>query len=309
MARPLILDCDPGHDDAIAILLAHANPALRLLAITTVAGNQDLVKTSLNARRIATVAGITGVPVAAGAAGPLRGELVVAADIHGDSGLEGPRFGAPAVPLEDESAVDLMHRVLGASDEPVALVAIGPLTNVAQLLERHPDDRERIAELVLMGGSTERGNVTAAAEFNIYVDPEAAEHVFAAGLSITMIGLNVTHQALVTPAVLERIAAIGTPIAAMCVELMTYFAGTYRSVFGMAHPPLHDPVAVARLIDPAVVRCVPAPVRIETAGRFTRGATVVDLHHRSGEPDNALVAVGLDQARFWDLVVAAIAAC
>jgi purine nucleosidase/pyrimidine-specific ribonucleoside hydrolase len=309
MARPIILDCDPGHDDAIAILLAHANPALRLLAITTVAGNQELAKTSLNARRVCTIAGITGVPIAAGAAGPLRGDLVVAADIHGDSGLDGPRFGAPAVPLHDEPAVELTHRLLNAGDEPVTLVATGPLTNVAQLLERYPDDRERIAELVLMGGSTERGNVTAAAEFNIYVDPEAAEQVFAAGLNVTMIGLNVTHQALVTPAVLERIAAIGTPLAATCVELMTYFASTYRSVFGMPHPPLHDPVAVARLIDPAVVTCVPAPVRIESAGRHTRGATVVDLHHRSGQPDNALVAVALDQARFWDLVVAAIRAC
>src|SRR5262245_29669986 len=127
MVRPIILDCDPGHDDAIAILLAHANPALRLLAITTVAGNQELAKTTLNARRICTVAGIAGVPIAAGAAGPLRGDLVVAADIHGDSGLEGPRFGAPAVPLEQETAVELTHRLLGASDEPVTLVATGPL--------------------------------------------------------------------------------------------------------------------------------------------------------------------------------------
>jgi purine nucleosidase/pyrimidine-specific ribonucleoside hydrolase len=309
MAMPLILDCDPGHDDAIAILLAHANPAVELLAITTVAGNQDLAKTTLNARRVCTAAGITGVPIAAGAAGPLLGELLVAEDIHGDSGLDGPDFGEPTVPLLDESAVDLMRRVLTGSDRPVALVATGPLTNVALLLQRHPEVKDRIAEVILMGGSTERGNTTAYAEFNIYVDPEAAEVVLAAGVPVTVIGLNVTHQALVTPQVLERIAAIGTPLAGICVDLMTYFAGTYLSVFGMAQPPLHDPVAVARLIDPAVVTCVPAPVQVETVGRYTRGATVVDLHHRSGMPDNALVGVELDRERFWDLVVDAIRAC
>jgi purine nucleosidase/pyrimidine-specific ribonucleoside hydrolase len=305
---PIILDCDPGHDDAIAILLAHADPALDLRAITTVAGNQALGRTTLNARRVCTVAGITGVPIAAGAAGPLRGELHVAADIHGESGLDGPEFGEPTVPLLDEPAVELMHRVLHDADRPVTLVATGPLTNVAQLLRRYPGDRARIAELVLMGGSTERGNTTPYAEFNIHVDPEAAAEVFASGLPLTMIGLNVTHQALVTPEVLDRIAALGTRLARICVELMTYFAGTYRTVYGMPDPPLHDPLAVARLIDPEVVFCVRAPVRIETAGTFTRGATVVDLHHRTGEADNALVGVAVDVERFWDLVVSAIGA-
>jgi purine nucleosidase/pyrimidine-specific ribonucleoside hydrolase len=305
---PLILDCDPGHDDAIAILLAHANPALELLAITTVAGNQSLPKTTLNARRVCTVAGITGVPIAAGAAGPLRGELLVAADIHGESGLDGPDFGEPTVAALDEPAVELMHRVLHASDRPVAVAATGPLTNVAQLLRRYPDDRERIAEIVLMGGSTERGNTTPYAEFNVYVDPEAADEVFSCGLPVTMIGLNVTHQALVTPEVLDRIAAIGTPLARVCVDLMTFFGATYRSVFGMPDPPLHDPIAVARLIDPAVVGCVAAPVHVEKAGTLTRGATVVDLHHRTGLPDNALVGISLDRERFWNLVVAAITA-
>jgi inosine-uridine nucleoside N-ribohydrolase len=275
---PLILDCDPGHDDAIAILLAHANPAVELLAITTVAGNQSLPKTTLNARRVCTVAGITGVPIAAGAAGPLRGELLVAADIHGESGLDGPDFGEPTVAALDEPAVELMHRVLHASDRPVAVAATGPLTNVAQLLRRYP------------------------------VDPEAADEVFSCGLPVTMIGLNVTHQALVTPEVLDRIAAIGTPLARVCVDLMTFFGATYRSVFGMPDPPLHDPIAVARLIDPAVVRCVAAPVHVEKAGTLTRGATVVDLHHRTGLPDNALVGMSLDRERFWDLVVAAITA-
>ncbi len=306
MGKPIVLDCDPGHDDAIAILLAHADPALDLLAITTVAGNQTLEKTTLNARRVCTVAGITDVPISAGADRPLTRPLVVAADIHGSSGLDGYDFPPPTVDVVDEPAVPLIRRLLHEADEPVTLVATGPMTNVATLLRDHPDVRDRIAEIVFMGGSTGRGNITPYAEFNIHTDPEAADLVFTSGLPLTMIGLNVTHQALVTPDIVATLREIGTPAALMSVGLMTFFADAYRASFGFPAPPLHDPIAVARLIDPDVVDVVLAPLVVETAGRYTSGATSVDLHHTTDLTDNALVGVGFHGDRFWPLVFAAV---
>jgi inosine/uridine nucleosidase len=190
----------------------------------------------------------------------------------------------------------------------VTLVATGPLTNVAALLLAHPEVAGHIAEIVVMGGSTGRGNVTPYAEFNVHTDPEATDIVVRSGLPLTMCGLNVTHQALATGDVLDRIAAVGTPLARICVDLLTFFAGSYRRVFGFQAPPLHDPVAVARVIDPAVVTVAEANVEVELTGTYSRGATVVDLHRVTGRPPNARVATALDAGRFWDLVVAAIAA-
>lgn len=303
---PVILDCDPGHDDAVAILLAAADPRVHLLAVTTVAGNQTLDKCTLNARRVCTVGGIE-VPLAAGADRPLRRPPRVAGDIHGESGLDGPAFGPPTVGVRDEPAVELIRQLLLAHPEPVTLVPTGPLTNIATLLERYPEVSGRIAEIVLMGGSTGRGNRTPYAEFNVLTDPEAAEVVFRSGLDITMVGLNVTHKALVTPDVIDRIRALGTRVADVCADLMTFFAERYERVYGLPGPPLHDPMAVARVIDRSLVSCVPAPVCVETTGTYTSGATAVDLHHVTGEPDNALVAVDVDVPRYFDLVVDAIA--
>ncbi|MER5928883.1 nucleoside hydrolase [Streptomyces sp. NPDC002054] len=308
MALPIIIDCDPGHDDALALMLAAGDPAVDLLAITTVAGNQTLEKTTLNARRVCTVAGITGVPIAAGCDRPLVQPLQVADDVHGVSGLDGPRFPEPTVDVVPEHAVDLIHRVLTEHPEPVTLVPTGPLTNIALLLTRHPGSAARIREIVLMGGSTERGNRTPAAEFNMYTDPEAADIVFRSGVPVTMCGLNVTHQALATPEVLARFEGLGTDLGRICAELMAYFAGTYRRLWGFSSPPLHDPVAVARVLDPGLVQCVEAHVAVELRGEYTRGATVVDLHRYLGKPVNARVAVSLDQERFWDRLVAAVAA-
>jgi purine nucleosidase/pyrimidine-specific ribonucleoside hydrolase len=200
-----------------------------------------------------------------------------------------------------------MRQVILGADRPVTLVATGPLTNVAALLLAHPEAADGLREIVLMGGSTERGNVTPYAEFNVHVDPEAADIVVRSGLPVTMCGLNVTHQALATGEVLERIEALGTPLARICVELLTFFAGSYRRVFGFEAPPLHDPVAVARVIDPTVVTVTDANVAVELTGTYTRGATVVDLHQVTGRPANARVAVGLDVDRFWDLMVTAVA--
>ncbi|WP_166355461.1 nucleoside hydrolase [Phytoactinopolyspora limicola] len=307
MPVPIVLDVDPGHDDALAILLARADPRVDLLAITVVAGNQTLEKCVLNTRRVCTVAGIDDVPIAAGADTPLARPLRIADDVHGESGLDGPAFGEPTVALDGRPAVQLIAETLRAHPEPVTLIPTGPLTNIALLLREHPDVRSRIREIVLMGGSTGRGNVTPYAEANIYVDPEAADEVFSSGLDVTMVGLNITHQALVTDDVVQRLRAIGTPLADTCVQMMTFFGSTYGELWGMPAPPLHDPVAVARVIDPSLVRCVDAPVVVETRGEHTAGATVVDLHHLSGRPDTTRVAVELDRERFWDVVVGAVA--
>ncbi|MGI5448015.1 nucleoside hydrolase [Streptomyces sp. CA-243310] len=308
MAVPIVIDCDPGHDDALAIMLAAGDPGIDLLAVTTVAGNQTLDKTTLNALRVCTVAGITGVPVAAGCAQPLVEPLEVAEDVHGVSGIDGPRFPVPTVATVPEHAVELLRRVLIGHPEPVTLVPTAPLTNIALLLTRYPEVAGRIKEIVLMGGSTERGNRTPAAEFNIHVDPEAADIVFRSGVPVTMCGLNVTHQALATPGVLARFEALDSELGWICVELLRYFAERYRRLFGFSAPPVHDPVAVARVIDPAIVSCVDAHVAVELHGRHTRGATVVDLHGRLGLPANARVAVGLRTDLFWDRMVAAVAA-
>lgn len=304
---PVVLDCDPGHDDAIAILLAAAHPSIQLLAISTVAGNQTLPKTTLNARRVCTLAGITDVPIVSGLARPLAQDPIMAADVHGESGLEGPRFGPPTVPLASADGVGYLRDLLRGRTEPVTVIAVGPLTNIATLLLAAPDVADRIADIVIMGGSTERGNRTPYAEFNIYADPEAAAVVLRSGIPITMCGLNVTHRALADERVLGRIAAIGGPLAAACVELLSFFAAAYRELYGFPAPPVHDPVAVARVIDPDIVGCVRTRVDVELAGEHTRGATAVDLHARTGREPNALVATDLDADRFWDLVVDAIA--
>ncbi|MGA5100322.1 nucleoside hydrolase [Streptomyces lavendulocolor] len=304
---PVILDCDPGHDDAFAIMLAAAHPAIELLAITTVAGNATVERTALNARRVCTVAGIDGVPIAAGLAGPLHGTGIVAGNIHGESGLDGPGFGEPTVPLDPRDAITLLRETLLAHPAPVTLVPTGPLSNVAAFLLAHPAlAADRIERIVLMGGSTGRGNRTPAAEFNIAADPEAADIVFSSGLDVTMIGLNVSHQVPAVPDVLARLEALGTPLSRLCVELLTFFGTTYREVFGFTAPPLHDPLTVAHLIDPDLITTVRAPVAVELTGTHTRGATVVDLDGVTGQPANARVGTAVDAPAFWDLIVDAV---
>lgn len=227
--------------------------------------------------------------------------------VHGVSGLDGPKWGEPTVPEAEESAHELIVRVLREHPELVTLIPTGPLTNIALVLSAYPELKPNIREIVLMGGSTGRGNDTPYAEFNIRVDPDAADIVFCSGVPVTMCGLNITHQALATPDVIERLRALGTPMGDLCVELLTFFSASYLRTWGFTSPPLHDPVAVARVIDPSLVEVVSVPVAIETQGRYTAGATCVDLHHLTGEPDNALVAMRLDAPRFWDLMIGAIA--
>jgi purine nucleosidase len=305
--QKIILDCDPGQDDTVAIILAHGSPRIDLCAITTVAGNQTLDKTTLNARRVATVAGIRGVPIAAGCDRPLLRELVTAGEIHGASGLDGPTFPEPQVPLEGTHAVDLIVDLVMASPGEVALVPTGPLTNVAMALRREPRIAKRVKEVVLMGGSYTRGNVTPAAEFNIMVDPEAAAIVFEAGWPLTMIGLDLTHQARATPEVIERIAGVGTPLSTIVLQMLEFYGRAYRAAERLGHPPVHDPCAIARIIRSEVVRCVDAFVAVETQGRWTSGMTVTEFRADRGRPFNARVATELDFEGFWDLVVDALA--
>ena len=308
MPQKIILDVDPGHDDAMAILLANASPAIDLLAVTTVAGNQTLPKTTLNARRVMSRAGIKGVPVAAGCDRPLVRKQRIAENIHGESGLEGPTFsGEPDVPLDPRHAVDLIVETLMASDGDIILVPVGPLTNIGMAIRREPRIVPKIRHISLMGGAWGFGNQTPSAEFNILVDPEAARIVFESGAPITMCGLELTHQAKATPDIIARFAALHTPLGDFAVEMLNFFASTYRKMHGFDGPPLHDPTAVAWVIDPTIVETQAAHVDIETHAEFSYGRTVVDLHDVLGLPKNVLVATKLDVARFWDLMVGAIA--
>jgi purine nucleosidase len=305
--RAIILDCDPGHDDAMAIILAHGNPSIDLRAITTVAGNQTLPKTTLNARRVCTVAGITNVPIAAGCDHPLTRELVVAAHIHGESGLDGPQWGEPAVGVVPEHAVDvIIDMVMSSASGEITLVPVGPLTNIAMAMRKEPRIVERVREVVLMGGAYTRGNITPAAEFNIFVDPEAAAIVFDASWDVTMVGLDLTHQARATEPIIERIAGLDTPLSQTVVEILRFFGSTYRREIGSGGPPVHDPAAVARVINPALVECVDAHVVVETSGDWTAGMTVTDFRAPAERPMRTKVATTLDFDGFWNVMVDAI---
>jgi purine nucleosidase/pyrimidine-specific ribonucleoside hydrolase len=305
MPTRCVLDCDPGHDDAIAIIAAVAAPQLDLRAITTVAGNGTLEQTTVNARKVAALVG-ANVPIAAGAAGPDGGELVTAHDIHGETALDGVVLTEMA-PLDPRGAFELLSDVLAESDEPTTLIPTGPLTNIARLLRDHPSAASRIAEIVLMGGSTDRGNTTPAAEFNIYVDPEAAATVLQSGIPVRMAGLNLTHQAIADAEVRARVAEIHNPVADAVGGWLDFFADTYRDRFGFAGPPIHDACAVAWVALPDVIESQRAFVTVELDGTWTRGETVVDLHDTLGRSPNADVGMRLEREPFWDFIVGALA--
>jgi inosine-uridine nucleoside N-ribohydrolase len=293
---PIVLDCDPGHDDAIALLLALASPEVELRGVTTVAGNQTLEKTTANALRVLELAGREDVAVAAGAARPLVREPYVAAYVHGETGLDGsdlpPARGEPVA----QHAVDFLAERAGG----ITLVATGPLTNVALLLARHPNVRpERI---VLMGGAIAEGNVTPAAEFNVWADPEAAKRVFASGLDLTMVGLDVTHRALVLTEHKERLRAAGR-VGRTVAELLDFYDRFHREVYGFDGSPIHDAVALAYAFRPDLLETRELNVEIDCESELCRGRTVVDLWRRSGREANAKVAVGIDSAAFVELLV------
>ncbi|WP_309265391.1 pyrimidine-specific ribonucleoside hydrolase RihA [Aeromonas salmonicida] len=304
MALPVILDCDPGHDDAIALILALASPELKVLAVTTSAGNQTQEKTLNNALRILTLLGRDDIPVAAGAPKPLARELIIADNVHGESGLDGPTLPDPAFAPQAMTGLELMAKCLRESPEPVTLVPTGPLTNIALLLAAHPELKPKIARIVLMGGAAGAGNWTPAAEFNIYVDPEAADMVFKSGIPITMCGLDVTHEAQVMDEDIARVRAIANPVARCVAGLLDFFMIYHRDPkWGFAGAPLHDPCTIAWLLAPALFHWVECRVDIETRGEHTVGMTVVDRYGLTGKPANALVLLGLDRPGFIDLLV------
>jgi inosine-uridine nucleoside N-ribohydrolase len=294
VSTSILLDCDPGHDDAIALLLALASPELELLGVTTVAGNQTVEKTTANAIRVLELVG-SDVPVAAGAGRPLVREPYVAAYVHGETGLDGPDLPPARREPVDQHAVDfLAERIDGAT-----LVATGPLTNVALLLAREEASPERI---VLMGGAIAEGNVTPAAEFNIWADPEAAARVFSSGLDVTMVGLDVTHQALLTDehaAGLRENGRVGSVVA----DLLDFYGTFHKQVYDFEGSPIHDAVAVAQVIRPDLLELRELNVEIDRESELCRGRTVVDVWKRTGREANARVAVGIDAPGFIELLL------
>ncbi|MPV36799.1 nucleoside hydrolase [Georgenia subflava] len=306
--RRVVVDCDPGHDDALALLMAAGHPDVEIAAITTVGGNQTLEKVTRNALAVATVAGLEHAVVAAGCDRPLVADAVITAPrTHGASGLDGPVLPAPTVALDPRHGVDvIIETVMAAEPGTITLVPMGPLTNIATAVRREPAVVGRVAEVVLMGGGYTKGNITPAAEFNIYTDPEAAHVVFAAPWRVTMVGLDLTHQARATEDVVERFRALGTRAGDFVVDMLDFFGPAYRAEQGFPAPPVHDVCALVRAVEPDVVTVRPGHVDVELRGEHTRGMTVTDLLGREGRDLDHLVATELDVDRFWDLVIGAV---
>ncbi|RKS85787.1 purine nucleosidase [Orbus hercynius] len=306
-SKKIILDCDPGHDDAIALLLAHGNPHIELLAVTTVVGNQTLEKVTRNALAVARIANITNVPFAAGCPRPLVRAVEVAPDIHGESGLDGPILPEPTIKLDPRHAVDLIiETIMSHPPKTITIVPTAGLTNIALAARKEPKIVERVKEVVLMGGGYHVGNWSAVAEFNIKIDPEAAHIVVNEAWPVTMVGLDLTHQALATPEVIEKIAAINTAPAKFVLELLEFFGKMYKKAQGFTYPPVHDPCAVAYVINPDLITTKRVPIDIELTGTLTLGMTVADFRFPADETCHTQVATKLDHAGFWDLIVDAL---
>lgn len=303
MARQkIICDCDPGHDDAVAITLAANSPELELLGVTVVAGNQTLDNTVRNACRVLQWLGREEIPVCAGCGRPLVRDRVTAGDIHGETGLDGPVFPPLRKAAEQEHAVSFLTRTLLASEGDIIVVTTGPMTNLGLALRMEPRIAEKIQRIVLMGGSCTNGNVTPAAEFNILADPEAAHICFTSGRPVTMIGLDVTRKVLCYPEIVDRMAKVDTCASRLFVDLMKHFCKTQKEVFGWEGGPLHDPVTIASLLDPELVTTKPMNVRIDLSHGDSYGRTNCDAFGYLGLPATADVAVDIDAARFWDII-------
>jgi pyrimidine-specific ribonucleoside hydrolase len=304
---PVILDCDPGHDDALAMTLALARPELDVLGITTVGGNATLDNTTRNALRILALLDRTDVPVAAGPEQPLVRPLETAPQVHGVSGLDGADLPEPASAPRPEGALEFLRATLAASPGPVTLIPTGPLTNIGLLLRTYPAIAPKIAGISLMGGAMGAGNWTPAAEFNIWVDPEAARIVFRSGLPIAMHGLDVTHKALMGLPEADRLDALGTPVGKVFADLLRFFARFHVERYGTADTPIHDAVAVAHVALPGLVTTRRYHVDVETTGDITRGRTVVDDRGQPGAAPNVDVALDIDRAAFAELIIEAVA--
>lgn len=310
----IILDCDPGHDDAIAILLAAANPNTDLLGITTVSGNHNVDNTTRNALATCTAYGIN-VPVAKGSRGPVVADQVLAIEIHGETGLDGPVLPPASFDLDPRHAVDfIIDTVMAHEPKTVTLVPVGPYSNIALAMRKEPRIIERVKRVIVMGGAYTRGNITPTAEFNVYADPEAADIVFRADWDVTMVGLDLTHQAQATPDLQDRVRAIGGPISQFILDIWEFIATTHGGLLQIAYPAIHDACCVAALIDPTVFTTEKADIRVEVSGRWSRGMTVCNfekmggMRHFGGSASEQVnfrhtVAMQLDHAKFCDMIV------
>jgi pyrimidine-specific ribonucleoside hydrolase len=336
-ARPILLDCDPGHDDALAIMLAVADPSIDLVGVTTVAGNVTLEHTTRNALRVLDMVGRPDIPVAAGRDRPRVRDLSTAAVMHGETGLAGPLSVDPSRDPDPRSALDLIEQTLSQATEPVTIVATGALTNIADVVEQLPHLHDRIRELVIMGGAIELGNWTPAAEFNIWVDPHAADIVFRSacvpptpnatqvsvaseesdkrsqlpqqsreasrsGIPLTMIGLEVTHRAWLADEHADYLRDRGE-VGAFVAELLDHFVDFHQQNFGWPGAPIHDAVTIAHLIDPTLVSVLPMNVQIEVDSPLCIGRTVADRWAVTGLPPNAYVGIDIDRDRFVTLML------
>lgn len=308
MTTKIILDCDPGHDDAVAMLLAAGSPEIELFGITTVGGNQTLDKVTHNTQVVATIADINA-PIYRGVTRPLVRPVEVAEDIHGDTGMEIHKYELPepTKQVEDTHAVDfIIDTIMNNEPGSVALVPTGPLTNIALAVRKEPRIAERVKEVVLMGGGYHVGNWTAVAEFNIKIDPEAAHIVFNEKWPLTMVGLDLTHQALATPEIEAKFNELGTDVADFVVALFDAFRKNYQDAQGFDNPPVHDPCAVAYLVDPTVFTTRKAPLDVELYGALTTGMTVADFRAPAPADCTTQVAVDLDFDKFWNMVIDAV---
>ena len=297
----IILDCDPGHDDAVAIMLAGKSPKIDLLGITVVAGNQTLDNTQRNALNIVQCLELD-VPVYAGCGQPMIREKITAGDIHGKTGLDGPEFEPLQRQLEKEHAVNFIIRTLMESEEPITMVTTGPMTNLGMAIRMEPRIVEKIKRIVLMGGAYTNGNVTPAAEFNIIADADAAYVCFTAGRPITMVGLDVTRKALCYPSVVERMDKVGNKASKLFVDLMGHFCKSQKEVFGWEGGPLHDPITIAYLIDPTVLTTKPMNAEIDIRSVQSYGRTNCDYFNYQKREPTADVGIDINVEKFWDIV-------
>ncbi len=309
MTERIILDCDPGYDDAVAILMAVSDPHIELLGVTTVGGNQSLDKVTYNARALLELVNHREIPVFAGALQPLIRPLKVASYIHGETGLDGVPLPEPVVPESDQNAVEWMKEIIERDPaKTITIVATGPLTNIALLARLYPNLIERVKRVVIMGGAYHTGNFGPVTEFNVGCDPEAAHIVFTAGWDLTMIGLDVTHQAICTPEQEEKVVAANDKLAPVLSGLIKSFRKTYAEAEEFPDPPIHDPCALAYVIDPTIIQTRTCPLDVEIRGELTAGMTVADLRFENA-PAGCMthIGTGLDVERFWDLVAQDIA--
>ena len=304
--KKLLLDCDPGHDDMIAIMVACAADDVELLGVTNVAGNQTGFKTLLNARKVLTMIGRTDIPVARGSDAPLLRELVAAEFIHGESGLEGAELPEPKTEGLLISARDFIVETLRNSEEKVTLIPTGPLTNIANVLISAPEIHSKIERIVLIGGAIHDSNITPGAEFNIFVDPEAAKIVFESGIPLTQVGLDVTNKTLLTYEDIEYISALNGPVSSFVGPLLKFFADTNKKVFGINGAPVHDALAVVTAIWPDIIETKHLNVAIETKGEFTLGQTVTDIYGVTTRKPNALVGINVDVKKMRNIMIQSI---